>query len=677
MSMLNLPKKKWLDDQVKAEILECIQTLKSSDFKLPQKTKALQKLSEVASKHEESREFIISEGVLEPIKILLAPSKKKETELDTEALQEKTKAQQASARALRSFAFESDKNKQAIVKSGCLSLVVSALQSTSDDTLQIDCSACICNLTVPTNQENLNHSVKVGQSGAIETMIRLLSSPKYDVVAKTISAFWNLVFVEQNREIIEKKGGIEPILDLLTSKDGANVQGVAAGVLCLLTKQEGLQDIIEKRLKEKEKELFQQLQLEYNSYRVGRVKIHPVLVTPLVHVLDHSNKMLFKWLSARAIHFLLTCAKEISVVVSQRGVISHMMNLLKAENEICRKQAEAVLSLIAVEKDNLFKFQYLLGSSYSRDMRHALDTDKYSDVKIKLDQREIECHKVILCTRIPEIKGAIKDKDEYIVKGDIKYEALLQLLEYVYTSDIESIAGHNPLESVTKRLLESAECLKWKSIVDELKKKLDAKEDDKKDKNKMNIDEDEDDDKLVDALKSDEFSDVTFEVGGAGNTKKLKAHKIIIYSRCIYFKHMFDSGMAEAHSSTIPMPDDPETFEELMYYLYTDKLRKEVSGERLALLMFTANAYNLPRLVEMCEALIKDEISIENVCTFLPLADQHQAKQLAWLCVGCAALNYKKLKDNKEFKKQLSPKQLSDVENVFRFMEKFFNENKK
>jgi len=139
----------------------------------------------------------------------------------------------------------------------------------------------------------------------------------------------------------------------------------------------------------------------------------------------------------------------------------------------------------------------------------------------------------------------------------------------------------------------------------------------------------------------DKYSDISILVEG----KLLKAHRIVLYTRCIYFKKMFDSGMIECKEKQISIMDEKcSTFEALLYYLYTDDLpstRKSDSFDYniIADLLCLADVYNMDRLIHCCEAVLKDFVNNQNVNEFKLFAEEHQASRLANYCKYLATTN--------------------------------------
>ena len=71
---------------------------------------------------------------------------------------------------------------------------------------------------------------------------------------------------------------------------------------------------------------------------------------------------------------------------------------------------------------------------------------------------------------------------------------------------------------------------------------------------------------------------------------------------------------------------DPEVLAEVLRFLYTGRA---LNLENMAIdLLAVANMFLLDRLREMCEEAMYNNLTVENVCEALILADRHLADQL-------------------------------------------------
>lgn len=119
------------------------------------------------------------------------------------------------------------------------------------------------------------------------------------------------------------------------------------------------------------------------------------------------------------------------------------------------------------------------------------------------------------------------------------------------------------------------------------------------------------------------FSDVTLCVGG----REFLAHKAILAARSPVFNAMFEHEMTESKQNRVDIQDvDHEVMREMLRFTYTGKAPNldKMADDLLA----AADKYNLERLKVMCEDALCSNLTIENVCDILVLADLHSAEQL-------------------------------------------------
>lgn len=138
---------------------------------------------------------------------------------------------------------------------------------------------------------------------------------------------------------------------------------------------------------------------------------------------------------------------------------------------------------------------------------------------------------------------------------------------------------------------------------------------------------------LYDLYKSGENTDVTFEVVG----KQFRAHKIILASRCPYFKILLFGRMKEAGlgpNSEIPFNDTtPEAFGTLLEYIYSGKVVLGDLNEDVVLhLLGLANKYDFSPLQQTVTAYLKATLTVTNVCLVFNVANYYQLKELSGAC---------------------------------------------
>ena len=93
-------------------------------------------------------------------------------------------------------------------------------------------------------------------------------------------------------------------------------------------------------------------------------------------------------------------------------------------------------------------------------------------------------------------------------------------------------------------------------------------------------------------------SDVTFIVNG----EKMKAHKLILGARSVYFASMFDADMRENLANEVEITDaDPDVFRAVLVYLYAGI---DPPVEMALDVLVIADKYGLERLKRSCENLV-------------------------------------------------------------------------
>ena len=123
-------------------------------------------------------------------------------------------------------------------------------------------------------------------------------------------------------------------------------------------------------------------------------------------------------------------------------------------------------------------------------------------------------------------------------------------------------------------------------------------------------------------LEDDIFTDVIFKV----QDKEYKAHKAILSARSAIFKAMFNGKFTEAKSPIELRDQSPQTFKQLLTYLYTGILPEIIDNPDE--LYITADKFCLSRLKSYCENILIIRLNTENALRFLILADTYNAGNL-------------------------------------------------
>ncbi|CAI8614194.1 unnamed protein product [Vicia faba] len=123
------------------------------------------------------------------------------------------------------------------------------------------------------------------------------------------------------------------------------------------------------------------------------------------------------------------------------------------------------------------------------------------------------------------------------------------------------------------------------------------------------------------------LSDVTFIVEG----KLFYAHRVCLVSSII-FRAMFDGGYREKEAKDIEIPNIKwNVFELMMRFIYTGTV--DVDLDVAPDLLKAADQYLLDGLKRICESVISEDISVENVSLMYVMSDTYNATSLKYSCI--------------------------------------------
>ncbi|XP_017474607.1 PREDICTED: uncharacterized protein LOC108365156 isoform X1 [Rhagoletis zephyria] len=114
-----------------------------------------------------------------------------------------------------------------------------------------------------------------------------------------------------------------------------------------------------------------------------------------------------------------------------------------------------------------------------------------------------------------------------------------------------------------------------------------------------------------------------------------RAHRVIVSSRCEWFKKALLSGMQESIKRKIIITDTtPVIFRRLLLYIYGAPIDKTVGAEQICELMLLSDRYSVFDLKELCENTLNSLIDEESVLCLLGIADRYMATALKSNCLS-------------------------------------------
>ncbi|KAG8183131.1 hypothetical protein JTE90_024434 [Oedothorax gibbosus] len=142
------------------------------------------------------------------------------------------------------------------------------------------------------------------------------------------------------------------------------------------------------------------------------------------------------------------------------------------------------------------------------------------------------------------------------------------------------------------------------------------------------------------------FSDLTINVG----FRKFRAHTAILAARSQVFVAMFQSDMKEKTEKTLDIVDsDADVFGDLLWYLYTGKIRKMSVATALSLLLL-ADKYDIKDLKSEMEDFMRSNLSTSQVLDIFVAAKLCNVESLREEALHFIHCNLREIMRNTEWK---------------------------
>lgn len=122
---------------------------------------------------------------------------------------------------------------------------------------------------------------------------------------------------------------------------------------------------------------------------------------------------------------------------------------------------------------------------------------------------------------------------------------------------------------------------------------------------------------------------------------QIGAHRVVVATRCNWFKKALLSGMRESIDRKITVHDThPEVFQLFLEYLYRGCLdSRQLTTEQLVELMQLGDRYEVDLLKQIAEDALRDHLDEDSALFLLNLADQLNARNLRNSALEFVAIN--------------------------------------
>ena len=113
----------------------------------------------------------------------------------------------------------------------------------------------------------------------------------------------------------------------------------------------------------------------------------------------------------------------------------------------------------------------------------------------------------------------------------------------------------------------------------------------------------------------------------------MRGHKAILASRVPYFERLFASGMTEAETNRVKVPDaDPTAFRQFLRFVYAGKLPDDVE-EKPETYLPIGEKYDVAAIKDKCEETMERKLEKGNLIETLVLADLYRCGKLKEACL--------------------------------------------
>ncbi|KAF7653650.1 hypothetical protein LDENG_00080370 [Lucifuga dentata] len=149
-------------------------------------------------------------------------------------------------------------------------------------------------------------------------------------------------------------------------------------------------------------------------------------------------------------------------------------------------------------------------------------------------------------------------------------------------------------------------------------------------------------------LKCSYLCDVTLK---SEDGREFPCHKSVLCARLEYFHSMLGNPWIEATSCTaLEMPTSSEILQVILEYIYTDEsptIKECLNVEFVCSVLVVADQLLIPRLKEMCEVAITENLTLKNAAELLQFAAMYNAEQLKLSCLQFIVVNMAALLESK------------------------------
>jgi hypothetical protein len=161
-------------------------------------------------------------------------------------------------------------------------------------------------------------------------------------------------------------------------------------------------------------------------------------------------------------------------------------------------------------------------------------------------------------------------------------------------------------------------------------------------------------------FKSGSFSDYKLVL----NDKSFTVHKVILFSKSVYFQTIFSSTWKESNNDTLSLPDGQcsnEALHVFLLFLYTSRIQQQMLDQYLFELLDLSDYFQVEILKSITMERVKKGLSAATAEAYLNRIRTHNEPELITMLIDFVTFNYPQLARNEFPFHKLGKKMLLEV----------------
>uniref|UniRef100_A0A1B6DWT5 BTB domain-containing protein n=1 Tax=Clastoptera arizonana TaxID=38151 RepID=A0A1B6DWT5_9HEMI len=310
-----------------------------------------------------------------------------------------------------------------------------------------------------------------------------------------------------------------------------------------------------------------------------------------------------------------------------------------------------------------------MGHDLAALLEESHEDDTLHDIVFEIEYTKFSAHRYILSLSSKELAALPEDGSSIIKLKNIHPFVFQQILFYIYTGDCQLLHPGllSPMLQKQDILKEAFEFAK-KYKLDGLVKRLQSV---RYEEGKILL---KDGCMLLESsppqMERKLFPEY-YDVKMASNDGAIfKAHKCVMAARLEYFHSMLAGNWIESGQTNINLPFSQVILRLVLDFLYTDSAPELLECEdidHICCVLIAADHLFIPRLIEVCEIALSNQLNLRNAANLLQLAFTYNTNQLREYCMHFICLNLTAMLENRTLE-TISSHVLEELSKYYRYL---------